>query len=371
MRTATILAAVLVLLALAGPVAGQDADKAKRPANLLTGYLDRANIHPAVKVGRVTFFPISLSSEDVLGRLLTADEALKKKVLVVEELKSAEVARAKFTNASKTHMIFLMAGEVLVGGKQNRTLTTDALLAPGTSTILPLYCVQRGRWTGGKGFAGGTTVAPMSVRSKAAQGAGQKAVWTEVARANRRLGSATPSDDLGAAMNKKENVQRLKKIRKRIASKWPRKCAGVVVARDGRIVAADLFNSADLFARMRDKVLDSTLADVTDGAGKGKVEAPTQRAVRAYLQAAYKARFIAGEQRGIGQIYHVRGARHGETLAYEYQAVVPVPLGRKSLVVTGATYMIHTAFMEPVVPVKPPPMPTPRPPIRRNLEQRK
>lgn len=368
MRTATILAAVLALLA--WPVAGQDAEKAKRPANLLTGYLDRANIHPPIQVGPVTIFPISLSREVALGGLLTADEALKKKVLTVEELKSAEVARAKFSNTSKTHMIFLMAGEVLLGGKQNRTLTTDALLGPGTSTILPLYCVQRGRWTGGKKFAGGTTVAPMSVRSKAAQGAGQRAVWTEVARANRRLGSRTDSDDLGEAMKKKENIERLAKIRKRLGPKWPRNCAGIVVARGGKIVSADLFNSADLFERMRDKILDSTLADVTDAKGRGKVEAPTQQAVRNYLQAAYKARFIAGEQRGVGQIYHVRGARHGETLAYEKRILAEAARLERP----GPTirYMLHTAFMEPVIPVKPPPMPapTPRPPVRRRLQER-
>jgi len=249
-----------------------------------------------------------------------------------------------------------MAGEVLTGGKQNRTLATDALLGPDSAVELPLYCVQKGRWRGGKKFAAEAGVAPQSVRSMVAGGAGQQEVWAEVARANRRLGSSTPSDDLAAALSAPENARRLERLRKRIVPKLPSGCAGVVVARGGVIVGADLFNSADLFARMRDKVLDSYLAQYSlKETAPEKATGPGTGEVRAYLRTCYRADFKPGPVRGVGRVYHVRGARYGETLGYATKAAaspeVPVILRQ---------YMVHTALSERIVPVKP----TPRPPIR-------
>ena len=336
--------------------------------NVLTRYLDRANIHPPVRVAGLTVFPISLSREQPLGGVLTMSEALKKSLLAVAELDPPRVNRARFINKSD-RLVFLMAGEVLTGGKQNRTLATDALLGPDSAVELPLYCVQRGRWRGKRKFAAQVGVAPQSVRNLAAGGAAQQEVWAEVARTNRRLGRVTPSDDLAAALSAPENARRLAELRGRILPKLPAGCAGVVVARGGVIVGADLFNCADLFARMRDKVLDSYLAQYSLKADAGKKTTkgtgPGTGAVRAYLVACYRAEFKPGPVRGVGRVYHVRGARYGQTLGYAPKAAAPeVPLVRRE-------YMVHTALSERIVPVKPtprppiPPLPRPLPRLRR------
>ena len=363
MRKLIILAAACCMLALPG--LAQQAGVPQRE-NVLTAYLDRANIHPPVQIGRLTFFPIVLSRASRLPRVLTMDQALTKKLLVISELDPAEVSRAKFTNKSKDKLIFLMAGEVLTGGKQNRTLATDALLGSASSAVLPLYCVQRGRWKGGGDLSKSATVAPQAVRSSAAAGAGQKAIWDEVARANRRLASKTESDDLAAAMNKPAHVKRLAGLRKRIIPRLPTGCVGVVVSRGPRIIAADLFNSAELFTAMRAKVLDSYLSEHTQAAGgASRVAVPDQNTVRTYLQACYKARFTAGETRGVGQVYKIRGARYGHALAYEVVLPGPIPatgpIIRPRRPQRRTRYMIHAALAERIVPVKPAPPGPPRP----------
>ena len=355
-RIAILAVSCWVLLAAAS---AQDAVRVSSPSNVLTRYLDRANIHTPVRLGRLTVFPIVLATEKKLHGVLTMDQALAKKLLVIEELKDAQVSKARFRNKSAEKMIFLMAGEVITGGKQNRTLTTDALLGPKSAVVLPLYCVQRGRWQGAAGFGGATTVAPQAVRARAAGKAGQKEVWDEVARANRRLDSSTSSDDLAAAMNKPENVERLAKLRRPIVQKLPTGCVGVVVARGGRIVGTDMFNSTELFTAMREKVLNSYLSqyqsDAKDEPEAG-VRRPDQNDVRAYLQACYVARFEASDMRGVGQIYELSGARYGQTLAYT-KAYGISPPGH----VAKVNWMVHTALMERVVPVKPMPMPVPLP----------
>ncbi len=356
----TLLAVATVFLFLP-PAGAQQAERLAPAGNLLTRYLDRANIHPAVALGRLTVFPISLSREHRLSGVLTMEQALAKRLLAIQELDPPEVERARFVNRSGKEMIFLMAGELITGGKQNRTLATDALLGPDSATVLPLYCIQKGRWEGAKDFGAKTFVAPQSVRAKAAQGAGQREVWAEVARSNRQLGSATTSEDLAAAMEKPENVKRFTELRRRVAPKLPESCVGLVLARDGAIVAADLFNSAELFSAMREKVLDAYLSQYEAGIVEGHPgERPEQTEVREYLQGCYRARFQPGPMRGVGRMYEISGARTGQTLGYGPQ-VIPLRESRERPEVALGEYMVHTALMSELVPVRPVEPPTPRP----------
>jgi len=351
MRTATppILAFVLSLAA-PGPVAIGQADRAPG-RNLLTQYLDWADIHPPATVGRLTVFPLALSRRvERLDRVLTMQQALGQGVLVIEELDRAQVARARFVNKSPDHMIFLMGGELITGGKQNRSLRTDALLAPGSTTELPLYCVQKGRWRGKGTFDGAGAVVPQGVRERAAAKAGQDAIWDEVARANRRLKSASDTEDLPAAVSKPENVRRLAGLRERIVPRLPRGCVGVVAVAGTRIVAADLFNSPELFAALREKVLNAYLSQYgwpVPVRRSRVVPAPqvTAEQVRQYLRGCYGGRFVPGEQRGAGRLYHLRGTPPGQALGYQ------------------ARVMVHTALMSPaILPVRPPrPVPLPGP----------
>ncbi|KPK86664.1 MAG: hypothetical protein AMJ81_00675 [Phycisphaerae bacterium SM23_33] len=367
MRAAAALALSLALLGVSGEA--PKAQEAAAASNVLTAWLDRADIHPAVRLGRLTIFPVTLKSTHRLRNLLTMQQAMQEKLLVIEELESPQVSRARFINKSGKHLIFLMAGEVVTGGKQSRTLATDALLGPDSATVLPLYCVEKGRWKGSAAFAQISTVAPQAVRERAAQGSGQGEIWQEVARANRRLRSSTPSEDLAAAMTTPENLKKLAELRERIRPKLPRGCAGVVVVREGDIVGADLFNSPELFAAMRAKVIDSYLSQYTHeaSAGEADVARPDQHEVRRYLQACYRARFIRAEMRGVGQVYDIRGARFGQTLAHRPGYRIAPAERRIDRAAREAEYMVHTALMQEVVPVRPTPIrvPPPRPMPRR------
>ena len=321
--------------------------------NILTTYLDWADIHPPARVGRLTVFPILLSRPaERIDRVMTMQQALDRGVLVIEELSSAEVSSARFINKSRDTMVFLMAGELITGGKQNRTLRTDALLGPGSSTVLPLYCVEKGRWKGAGKFDARSAVVPQAVREKAAGSAGQEDIWSEVRRANRRLGSSTASEDLHAAMAKPENARQLTEWRRQIAPHLPRGCVGVVVAYAGRVVGADLFNSPELFSALRDTVLNSYLSQYgwplpVRRSSEVRVPQVAGEQVREYLRDCYRTRFVPGERRGVGRVYYLRGVRSGQPLGYNERA------------------MVHTALMGPaVLPVRPVPRPVPLPPRR-------
>ena len=77
---------------------------------------------------------------------VTLDEALIQNLLEVTEVSSGGTVPAlKVTNKSE-HMVFLMAGEELVGGKQNRVLNASMLVPAKGEMPIPVTCVEAGRW---------------------------------------------------------------------------------------------------------------------------------------------------------------------------------------------------------------------------------
>src|SRR5947208_13016045 len=126
---------------------------------------------------------------------LTLDEALEQRTLEVTEVDAGgRVPTLKLVNKSE-RMVFLMAGEELVGGKQNRVLNASMMVPAKGEMPIPVTCVERGRW-GYKSsrFSSGTTSSHSHLRmmmSKQIIGSykavgtpksDEGAVWSEVAR---------------------------------------------------------------------------------------------------------------------------------------------------------------------------------------------
>ena len=93
----------------------------------------------------LTVHPLIRAS--LLGKdYLTLDEALKQNVARVTEIsESGSVPQLLFRN-SGGQAVFLLDGEELVGAKQNRVLNITVLAPAGKDTVIPVSCVEAGRW---------------------------------------------------------------------------------------------------------------------------------------------------------------------------------------------------------------------------------
>jgi hypothetical protein len=195
--------------------------------------------------------------------------------------------------------LLLLAGEVIVGGKQDRIVQEDRIIPPVSVPVaLNVFCVEHGRWSarnashnsGGARaghqapvaaapedtkFSSLGAVAHPKLRAAAQDKKVQGEVWNEVSANNAKLGTANSTDTyqevyksgrVGAQME--DYVRALEGAVSRPG------VVGVVVARNGRVVWSDVFASHRLFASYWPKLLKSYVVDALgDDAREGHLTA--------------------------------------------------------------------------------------------------
>lgn len=214
------------------------------------------------------------------AQYLTLAEGLKqKKVDVSERKEGASVNQVLVANNSDRSLL-LLGGEVILGGQQDRIIGKDTIIEPHEQRTVGVFCVEHGRWTGGRQFTGAGGLADGKMRVRAKYRANQQEVWDEVAKKNATLGALSGNSTgtyrkLAAGA---EGEKAMKAYRDAIGGaldKLPdkKKLVGVIAAINGRVTSVDIFATPELFASYRDKLLDSiyiSAADVpaTDAAAK-------------------------------------------------------------------------------------------------------
>lgn len=77
---------------------------------------------------------------------ISGNRAINEGIIHISEISdSGKVNSLKITNSSRSY-VFFSDGDILEGGKQNRLLNTSVFIGPNSITIIPVSCVERGRW---------------------------------------------------------------------------------------------------------------------------------------------------------------------------------------------------------------------------------
>jgi len=121
----------------------------------------------------LTLFPVYDSRARSTTAYLTLDEGLKTRRVRVEEAKAGgEVNQLQITNETE-QPLYIMGGEVVLGGQQDRCLGKDTIIPPGAKNIpVTVFCVEHGRWNGeGRFQETAKTVAGAGIRASAQEGA--------------------------------------------------------------------------------------------------------------------------------------------------------------------------------------------------------
>jgi len=361
-------AVVAALLALAAPslaayleadtpaqVVGAPRDRWE-PANPFTYAVRGLTVRDGCSYRGLTVFPLETDRVRDATNYVSLEEALDRGELVVTEKGSGSVPVLVARNVGDDS-ILLVAGEVLVGGKQNRVLRDDVLLEPGMSADLPVLCVERGRWQqSDETFSHRSPLAALSVRSEAQGEGDQAAVWESVSEYSMDLRVPTKTGDLHAVQDAPEVRAAIEEYAQKFGPCWRSETVGMVVARFGRIVGADVFCNQDVFRKHRECLLASYVIDccAKRDSLKGGLESvvPDRREAEQFLRRALEADYEWHATPGAGRLLTL----HGHDV-------------RGSGLVSGDVLLHGCLFGREDVVILPRPSPPPMPPVPlRDLE---
>lgn len=290
------------------------------PEDAFRRAISRLEVGAPITYKNLTIFPVK-GTDQTTREYVTLDQALSKGFLEVTEVGSGRVNEVLVRNKSDQY-VFMMAGEVIVGAKQDRMLSDDVLVPPRSGRLLVrVYCTERGRWSGpttafGTGGFGGF----VSLRAGARQTESQSYVWMRIRQKRDQLAPAGAPTEALAAVRESESVQkRLQPYRESKLGAVPelaKDTLGVVVYVGGKVKAADVFGRRDLLERLWPKLLEAYAMDAIDakenGAKVGTAEA------RSFLQQAVRASTSRKDTPGAGDLLSLRSsAVAGQALLHD------------------------------------------------------
>jgi len=258
--------------------------------------------------------------------IATLEDARARGDLVITERESATVPSLVVDNRGKTH-VFLLAGEILLGGKQNRVVTEDVLLPPRSGPVdLQVYCVEQGRWSvggGGMGFGARGTFAAPQLRSKVMERKSQAEVWAEVSRYAARAAAPSPSGSYQAIYDKPEVKAHQAEVERTLDARTAPGALGAAVFAGGTFAGLDLFQDAALFAGEWPKLLRAHALETYD---RGAIRDVNERERRARVEELLRrAAAVEGSLRrgaGVGTLFEFRlDKQRGAALVAEGQVV--------------------------------------------------
>jgi hypothetical protein len=258
----------------------------------LARYLDGVKIAEPTVCRQLAVYPIFVDDVPLLrGRWLTLDAAVSRGILLVTEKEGGSVPLVWVENRSRDQYVFIMTGEVIVGGMQTRTVRHDLVLAPGQKIDVEVFCVEAHRWSGEKGFSSGDAMLPQSIQRELRKGADQGKLWSEVARNNAALNAENATGSLDLALKASPVKEKLDEVRHKIVPEVPRDTVGFIFVNRGQAVGAELFGSEDLARELLPKLLDSYAVDyvILKGAESPRDERADNRAAIEFFERICRA----------------------------------------------------------------------------------
>lgn len=206
------------------------------------------------------------------GKILTLEEAMEQKKIVVHE--TSNVGQLMVENKSDDSTIYIQSGDIVKGGKQDRVMRYDVMVAPKSKPIpVDSYCVEAGRWSqrgneNQRNFAGSKKMVVSKKAKLAAKHKGsQVAVWGEVAGIQDKLAanlntpvkSRQSETSLQLTLENKTLKKEMGLYVKHLGNIFEDKkdILGFIFAVNGEINSADIYSSRALFKKLRAKLLES------------------------------------------------------------------------------------------------------------------
>jgi hypothetical protein len=278
--------------------------------NIINDYIGGLKIGRKQSYKNLTVFAL-LSDYNADSDYLTLDEALAGDLIdVVEKDEAGTVPELKVVNRSD-RMVLILDGEELVGAKQNRIVNTTILIAGSTTTVIPVSCVEQGRWSyrSSKFSSEKRMMASRLRASKADQvkfslknsgrfSSDQSAIWNQVEKMAMQRKAVSPSMAMSEIYRKE--APSLEKYAKHFELTGSQ--VGAVFMINGQVAGMDCFGKPETFAKVFEKLVESYALDAIDSSGKDREKAKngTKTEAGKFIEASSGCRVEARQSVGLG-----------------------------------------------------------------------
>ena len=205
---------------------------------------------------------------------LSLQQAFKKEVIQVSEISSGGQVNTLLLSNSGSDTILIMAGEVVLGGKQDRALGQEMLLLPGANDVrVKVFCVESGRWEQGRtgtNFNGYYGFAGNHVRKKVVVEKNQGAVWGKIGEAHTKAGVSSSTGSFKDIKNSEDYSAQLLQYKGYFLPKLMEveNLLGFVVVSGDKILGMEAFASQEMLTKQLDKLLESYVTEAIQEGGE-------------------------------------------------------------------------------------------------------
>ena len=280
-------------------------------------YLEQLKVGRKQSYKNLAMYPL-LSTYSLNLEYLLLDEALSQNLIeIVEKDDGGSVPELRVMNKSN-EMILILDGEELVGAKQNRIVNTTILVQGKTTIVIPVSCVEHGRWSydsprfQSKERMMSSNLRAMkseqvnySVRSSGEFRSDQGAIWDGIAEKADRMGAPSPTGAM-AAMYEKERptIEEYVKPFHLIESQ-----VGAIFMINGKVAGLDAFGKPETFLRVFKKLLESYALDAIDWHDPDKEYKALKSEVTKFRKAALAADAESHPAVGLGTDFRMESKK--------------------------------------------------------------
>ncbi len=236
-------------------------------------------LHP-ISHHNLQVFPLRSSASITERTYVTLEKALAEGMAIMKE--TSNVNELMLNNKSDEY-IYVQSGDIVKGGKQDRTMQHDLVVAPGDKKVpVASFCVESGRWTNrGNEDAGHFSAAPAALSAKELKLATKKEkdqsrVWSYVSSNQDKLSkNVSEFYDTTITVNnavsyssyqlalENEDLDSLRKVylKDLEAARNGADICGFAYAINGQFYGLDLYNNKMLFDDLTNKMLESFVTE--------------------------------------------------------------------------------------------------------------